>query len=343
MTTPRREQILQLAKELYFNDMAKSGIQNFNTPEPNELAESGYISSAKSELMRNLETKHAEWLNNGSDLEIEPFSFNVSEGMATTSFVSGSRGVGKTDLCAYIADRLMNEGITVIVFDPSTDWIQRSSISQYFTVKAFSDLPIPETSIIFDISQLTPNEAQNCVERFSKRLFEFQLNNSAKRFYLIFEEAQTYFPLNSLRSRKTQNSIRLICVGRNIGVSACAVSQFPSLIDKELVKHSGQIYIGYSTELNLLVYWKGILGSYAEKLKELSNGQFVYYHRNKISLTEIEPYQNAKVKTQIAIPQPTLTPIAIKQNNNAQAISSLIVAGLWFLAVVLALSGRGLL
>jgi len=335
--TPTKEQIYEKALEMWRNDQYKQGCGQLAdlTPECSELAESGYISSAKSELMRSLETKHSEWLHNGSELEFEPFSFDIKEGLQTTSFVSGSRGTGKTDICAYIADQLMNEGVICIIFDPSTDWIRRSSISQYFTVKVFSDLPIPETSTIFDISILTPMQQQQCVERFSKKLFEYQLNNSIKRFYLIFEESQIFFPLNSLRSKKTQNSMRLLTVGRNVNVSICAISQFPALIDKELVKHAGQIYIGYSTELNTLAYWRGILGNHTEKLKELSNGQFVYYHRNKISLTEIEAFQNTTTKTQIQRTNPK--PIEpIYQNSNAT--STLAIAIMWFLAILAALS-----
>ena len=82
----------------------------------------------------------------------------------------------------------------------------------------------------------------------SKTLFEFQLN-SAKRFYVIFEEAQTSFPLYAMRSKNFQNSLRVVSVGRNVGVSACAISQFPSLVDKELVKNAQQIYVGVTSEI----------------------------------------------------------------------------------------------
>jgi hypothetical protein len=58
MNTPKREEILQLAKELYFNDLAKSGSQNFNNPEPCELAENGYLSLAQSMLMRSEDSEY---------------------------------------------------------------------------------------------------------------------------------------------------------------------------------------------------------------------------------------------------------------------------------------------
>ena len=335
MTTPKREQILQLAKELYFNDVAKSGINNFNDPEPNELAESGYIQTARSMLMRDQYRSQIE--NNKDFFETEnlDFQFDSNEAMQTTCFVSGSRGVGKSDVAMRIVDSLTNENVICVVFDSSLDWVKRSSIRQYITVKPYADLPIPKQNTIIDMSQLTPMQQQSIVEQFCKILFESQVNNLTNKYYVVFEESQLYFPLNSIRAKRYQNSARLLTVGRNIGVSLCAISQFPALIDKELVKHAGQIYIGYSTELNTLAYWRGILGNHTEKLKELSNGQFVYYHRNKISLTEIEAFQNTTTKTQIQRTNPK--PIEpIYQNSNAT--STLAIAIMWFLAILAALS-----
>jgi len=313
MTTPTRTEIEQYARELWHRDRARSGDPSFDiNPELGELSENGYLSVARSELMRDTARNVSEeWKGYNENLEaVVDFQFDRAEAMRTTTFVSGSRGVGKSDVCMRIAEQLQNEGITIISFDPSMDWLKRSSIQQYFTVKPYFDCPIPDTSTIFDISRLTPNQAQQHVEQFSKKLFEFQLDNSAKRFYLIFEEAQIYFPLNSLRSLRRQNSMRVLTVGRNVNVSMCAISQFPSLIDKELIKNCGQVWIGYTSEFNTLKYWKGILGKRTEKLKGLQNGEFIYYCRNKIGLTEIEPYDNTTFKTEI--PQPSILPEPIK-------------------------------
>ena len=301
---PKKEKVLERARELYVQHCYRTGssdLANVN-PEDSELAESGFVAVARSELMTSTETKNEQWLKEAESVETSEFQFDVKEGMATTTFITGSRGVGKSDIAMRIVDKLKNEGVICIVFDPSTDWIQRSSVGQYFMVKPFSDLQIPETSTIFDLSQLTPIEQQRLVENFNKKLFEYQLH-SAKRFYLVFEEAQIFFPLNSLRSLKTQNTMRILTTGRNFGVSLCAISQFAATIDKELVKHASQIFLGYASELNTLSYWKGILGKKAEQLKELDNGEFVYFNRNKIGRIQIEPYEAVVQKQQITIPQ----------------------------------------
>jgi hypothetical protein len=312
---PKKEEVLDRARELYVQDCYRNGCPELaNTiPENDELCESGFYSAALSSLMTNTETKNAEWLDSSKDAETSAFQFDTKEGMATTTFISGSRGIGKTDLCMKIADQLMKEGILVVVFDCSGDWVKRSGISEYLKTDTLSDLPIPDQNVIVDTSMLTPMQQQQIVERFCKRLFEYQLH-SAKRFYLVFEESQIFFPLNSLRSLKTQNTMRILTTGRNFGVSLCAISQFAATIDKELVKHAGQIFLGYASEQNTLSYWKGILGKKAEELKTLQNGQFVYFNRNKIGKIQIEPFENNIVKTRIDLPEPkSIEPIKPKE------------------------------
>lgn len=132
MTCPNKKAIIEKAIELFHNERAKNGDPSFNIePEISELSEGGYLSSAQSELMRNPESKNAEWksynenLENSSDLK-----FDVKEGMATTTFITGSRGIGKSDAAMKISDQLMKEGILVVVFDCSGDWIKRSGIMQ---------------------------------------------------------------------------------------------------------------------------------------------------------------------------------------------------------------------
>jgi len=344
MTTPKKSEILAKAIELWRADQFKSGSMQLAqlNPEIEELREGGYLSSAQSELMMSLARKHAEFKEYADHTEnFNDFQFDVKESMQTTTFISGSRGVGKSDVAMYVVDRLTNEDIICIVFDSSMDWLKRSSIQKYTTVKPYAELPIPCENMIFDLSLLTPSEQQVIVERFSKKLFESQIQNMANKYYLVFEESQLYFPLNSIRAKRYQYTTRVLTVGRNVGISICAISQFPSLIDCELRKNAQQIYIGCSSEPNTLAYWKGVLGKNADQLKDLQNGEFLYYCRNKLSKIQIEPYENHTAKTHIAISEPTLTPIAIKQNNT-QAISSLIVAFMWFFAIVLALHGRGL-
>lgn len=335
MVTPKKELAIQKAKEIWFNEQWQNGNHTNINPTESELKECGAFSQAVSELMRDQYKHKVE--RDYIDFP-ESFDVDIKEAMQTTSFISGSRGIGKSDVAMRIVDRLTNEGIICLIFDPSTDWIRRSSIRQYITVKPYSILPIPEYNTIFNISTLTPIQQQQCVERFCKKLFEHQLENDSNKYYLVFEESQLFFPLNALRSRKTQNSMRILTVGRNVNVSICAISQFPALVDKELIKHSTQIWIGLTSETNTLKYWRNILGDSTDTLKTLQNGQFIYYHRNKINLTEIELYTSTTPKTQIRIPEPKIVqiPEKPKQTKDSQALFSFL-AMLIYAVVILSI------
>jgi len=338
--TPTKTDILTKAIELFHIDRAMHNDPSFSiTPTEQELKENGYLSAAQSELMRDnykqaIESKDFYDLENFAD-----FQFDIKEGMQTTTFISGSRGVGKSDIAMQIVDQLTREGITCIVFDSSRDWFHRSSTNQYVTVQPHSDLPIPSGNMIFDLSLLTPSEQQQCVERFCKKLFEHQINNMANKYYIVFEEAQLYFPLNSIRAKRYQNSARVLTVGRNVGISLLAVSQFPALCDKELIKNAQQIYIGCTSEPNTLAYWKGIFKS-AEQLKDLQNGEFLYYCRNKLSRIQIEPYENNTPKRRITIPEPqAIIPDLPKQTcDTAKTLSTLAVFLIYLYLMFLALS-----
>lgn len=136
--------------------------------------------------------------------------------------------------------------------------------------------------------------------------------------------------------------MRVLTVGRNLQISACAISQFPALVDKELVKHSGQIYIGYCSEPNTLNYWKGILGKTTDQLKTLKNGEFLYYCRNTISKIQIEPYEETST-TKTAIPTTELKSVEpiqpVRQTtNDGKALKALILTGLWSAAILYGLS-----
>jgi hypothetical protein len=339
MTTPTRSEIVARAKELWHMQEARNGNPAFDIePELCELREEGLLAEAQSELMYSDATKYEleQWEAYNEQTEnLDGFTFDVKEAMQTTTFISGSRGTGKSDTAMYAVDQLKNESIICVVFDSSLDWFKRSSISRYVTVQPYSVLEVPNESTIFDISLLTPIEQQKTVETFCKKLFESQLT-SDKRFYVVFEESQLYFPLNSIRAKRYQNSARVLTVGRNVNVSMCAISQFPALVDKELIKNAQQIYIGCTAEPNTLTYWRGILGRKTSKLKKLSNGEFLYYHRNKIDKIEIQSYENSTVKKEIKTPQPKPLPkIATQPKTDSTALLKFIVISAIGIAILL--------
>jgi len=308
LTTPNRKAIIAKATELYYRDMAKSGIENFNSPELSELSESGYLSSAKSSLMHNLETQHSEWINTTS--ETSDFTVDIDTLFKSNALILGSRGIGKSDLAMMICDKA---NAIVIVFDPSLDWSARSSIPRVMKVEPYRTLDVPCESMIYDVSLCSPQDQARIVENFAKNLFERQARSENRRQYLvIFEEAHTYFYQGCMRSKNLANCVRLLSVGRNVGIACVLISQFASMLDKFAIKHStSQMWCGFTREPNDLMYLKQILGSDVKELSKLKDGEFVYLTRNGLSKINIEPYISTTPKS--AIQQPD-TPAILKPN-----------------------------
>jgi len=308
LTTPNRKAIIEKATELYYRDMAKSGIENFNSPELSELSESGYFASAKSSLMHNLETQHSEWINTTS--ETSDFTVDIDTLFKSNALVLGSRGIGKSDLAMFVSDRAMKKDAVVVCFDPSRDWQNRSSIPSFQTLVIPYIDKIPTESIVYDISLLSPIESQNVVESFCGRLFRQQAETPDRRKYLIaFEESHVYFPQGCMRAKTYQNIVKLLSVGRNLDISCMLISQFASMLDKFAIKHStSQAWFGFTREPNDLLYLKQILGSDVKELSKLKDGEFVYLTRNGISKINIEPYESTTQKQRIAILEPQTLP-----------------------------------
>ena len=60
--------------------------------------------------------------------------FDAKEALQSGSYISGTKCSGKSDLGMIHADELMKLGVTVLVFDSTRDWINRSSIPNYISI-----------------------------------------------------------------------------------------------------------------------------------------------------------------------------------------------------------------
>lgn len=220
MTTPNRQQIESKAREIYMK-------QNHNistiTPTSEELAESGYTYEARNQLMRDQEKhevlSYLEQMASEYNLElvkqrpceltkqIKPYDFDldIQEALRSGFYVAGTTGVGKTDVGMYAASRLMKHGVTVIVFDSTQDWLERSDVPYYMKISRNIpfNIELNGKSMIYDIHELFPDERQKLVELFSAIIYQHQASIPRKErhhYFIIFEEAQTYLWQNSLKS-----------------------------------------------------------------------------------------------------------------------------------------------
>src|SRR5271157_5422689 len=105
---PTKAAILAKATELFFEQEFRNGNMNATNPEEDELRESGFLSVAQSELMRdNARAQVARWGNDDSVLEpkkpkrlenleeLHKLSFDTTEAMCSGFYISGTTQSGK--------------------------------------------------------------------------------------------------------------------------------------------------------------------------------------------------------------------------------------------------------
>lgn len=327
MKTPTKLEIVERARELFHIDRARNGDEGFAiNPELNELAESGYISTALSDLMTGIENKNARWFDQKeTDSKVENFAeksdteisselpFDVQEAMCTGFFACGTSQSGKTNLAKHLVKKLIENGITVYVFDVSQAWSKNGPIAH--TVEIFGNertISFPVDSSIFDISGLTTWKKLRFVNQMCKYLFDLHVHGlTSQKHFLVFEEAQTYLPngcmrLSTRRDSPCENVLNVVTVGANYKLRFGLITQFPAMVDKTPVKIAQQRYFGWTWEKNDVDYLKAFMGKeWAAKLRDLQRGQFIAQLRNKIELIQTDVYGqthgwgNYEFKTQL--------------------------------------------
>jgi len=369
LTTPTKAEIEAKARQLYEQGQFRNGCGGLPSINPTreELVESGYIMLAQNILMRNdssykdyIEKEYDETVGKNKTTsksqkqldafdKLKPGDFTVDfqELLRSGFYVTGTTGTGKSDIGMYAAEKLIQHGVLVIVFDSTQDWQSRSNIPYYITVKRHDPLDmILDRSIIYDIHKLFPDERQQLVERFCAVLYMHQANKPKhlrKQYFVIFEESQTYLWQNSLRSRKAQNTAMLLTEGRNYKVRFGCIVQFSSMIDKNAMRYMKQRFLGWTNEKNDIEYLRSFIGNKVNELKTLKAGEFVYSHpsQNTLEKIEIEAFESATkpriLPTPSTRPSPSM-PQAKPQETDNKSIVSLIIAIMWFIAILLALS-----
>jgi hypothetical protein len=309
MATPTRQEIEHYARELWHTQEARNGNPAFDIePELSELRETGLLSQAMSELMTNKPSRAVEQYSDyiRAMENFADFSVDVTEAIKSGIYVSGTTGSGKSDVGMYAVDAIKEAypQTIFITFDPSQDWQTRSSIARIQTLESAYINSILEQSLIYDISMLSVRQCAEAVERFNKILMRQQAEQQAeqqakKQYFIVFEESQMYFPEGCMRSKRYENTVRMMTQGRNFKVRFMCITQFASLIDKNAMRYMKQRYFGFTDEPNDLSYIKRIIGNEAEELRELNAGELLYWHRGKVSRVNIEPFSGTTAKTEV--------------------------------------------
>ncbi len=130
---------------------------------------------------------------------------------------------------------------------------------------------------------------------------------------IVFEECQTYLYNGCMRSSENFESIiDYITIGGNFHTSYLAITQFPAMVDKAIVKAAQQRYFGLTSEKNDVNYVKSFIGDMdSNRIKSslgidakdkrfvthfLKRGQFVYQHLGDVQLMQCQKYVAAQPK-----------------------------------------------
>jgi hypothetical protein len=347
VTTPTKSEIINKATEMWKLDRMRAHDPSYAlNPQVEELKESGFLSAATSELMRdeykqieaNKDYFETEDLKERETLTKNGFEVNVQEAFKNGLFIAGSTGSGKSDVAMEAVTQLPKSTV-IVVFDPSQDWQNRSSIGRYMTLETSFIEKLPQDSIIYDISLLSTQQTQRLVENFSERLMRQQAEtpkSQRKQYFIVFEEGHEYFSEGVLRAKRLESTVKIMTRGRNFRIRFACITPFSSLIDKKAMKYMAQRYFGYTSEPNDIRYLREFLKEDVEKLKTLKAGEFMYYSRGKVELTTIRPFKTKTTPKKVNIFRNFPEPTQLSKQHDGISFTKLCIAILWFIAILAA-------
>ena len=218
-----------------------------------------------------------------------PFQFSTAEAAKSGFSISGTTGCGKTVTAFRCVRQLQEAGATIFIFDPSQAWVEDYPINyivrfgQNLTDGALSAgiNAVQVKDCILDVSSLTTLQFQEVADKFCWLLFNLQTRipkEERRQMYVIFEEAHIVLPEGSMKAKRLQNIVRLATVGRNFKIRVGVITQFASMIDKNILRFAGQRYFGWTDEYNDVLRVSTMIGKEAaESLKYFKTGEFWYY------------------------------------------------------------------
>jgi len=308
MATPRKSEILLKATELFHSERCKNGDPAFAmSPTEQELAENGFIQTARSMLMRD---SHKAYVESEFVDVPQDFYFDLKLGLEQGTFVSGGRGCGKSSLTKTIVDVFLKEGYVVRVFDNSQTW-RRSRIANLAIIKPYSTFePQYAQSYVFDISLLDIEQQkafiENVVDREFNQTANLDENDRNWRVY-VFEECELLVGTHD----RSKTILRLCAVGRNLKMSYIAIAQRFQMTSTNLISMSGQIYLGGMHEFNDLKRAYNWIGNNTKELAKLDVGEFVRYSKGNVAKMSVELFVTEtkpkliSAESKPILPQPT--------------------------------------
>lgn len=312
MTTPTRNEIETAAQELWHSDQMRKGNPVFDiTPTTEELKESGYFSLAQSHLMRDQARSQSECWEKYID-HVEKYEcnltykfgipFDIEEQQDSNTLITGANKTGKTRLSCGIASLLQNFDWKIVAFDPVGNYKTVSDIPVYYNVtkRNFDKeaktwfYPVPEESIIYDMSLLKPVKQKSFVDCVLESLWERQVKQSSRKTLTILEEAQLF--MRNIRGSVSQNLLRICSAGRNHKIRVLAVTVDLALVDPCFIRLCAQRFYGkLNIEENAKKKFRSYHGGdWCRVATELDLGYFIYLVKDKLQVVNVPCFETKR-------------------------------------------------
>jgi len=356
MVTPTKQEIEEKAFEI--NAQRSHDINN-NTPEVSELQESGVFEEARNDLMTSEATQYRSHIEEQARAlgliedrieigkQIKPYDFQIDleEAKRSGVFVCGGKGQAKTNLAKIIADKFLKLGCVVKVFDISKAWL-KSSMPHFYEVKRLHapDIDLYQ-SVIYDLSRLKPKEVRSFITKVLEKEWNMQIEEDQRKWIIyVFEEVQSLIPQGSLRSNEAQATLRLLTSGRNFDLGFVAITQRPALTDTSVFELCFQRYFARLDGANDKDKVAQYIGAKAYSLEKLKLGQFFYDKGDQTKWITTEEFKAKakpkKLEISQSLPEPQQKIKIEKERKKETNVASLIIALLWFIAIIVAVAHK---
>jgi len=168
--------------------------------------------------------------------------------------ILGRTGSGKTNTGIVYAERLIGEGVPVVIIDPQGDWY---GIRSDYPVVVFGgdngDIPLSKDSgkvaaefvinervpVLFDLVLLGENEMRQFATDFATTIW--RSNRDAVHIFL--DEADLFAPQSSKYAAKSLGAWQNVCRrGRSRGIGLTMITQRPAVLNKDLLTQADPIF-----------------------------------------------------------------------------------------------------